>query len=93
MSYYVYILKSDKNFSYIGQTSDLNDRLTRHFNNRSKYTKDKGSWKLIISYEVISRSEAVSLERKLKKMKNVEKAIKYLEKLKQEKEAGSEHPD
>ena len=81
MAYYVYILKSDRNYTYIGQTKDLTDRLTRHFNNRSRYTKNKGNWRLEISYEVETRSEAVKLERKLKKMKNVEKAIKYLKKL------------
>ena len=85
--YTVYIIRSDKDYYYIGQTSNLPDRLLRHNSNRSKYTKNKGKWKTVITCVVNSRSEAVLLERKLKNLKNVQKAINYLEKL------ASEHPD
>lgn len=85
--YYVYILKSDLGYSYIGQTKDLIDRFNRHITKRSKSTKNKGKWKIEVYVKVKSRSEAVRLETKLKKMKNVEKAIAYLRKF------GLEHPD
>jgi len=76
--FYVYIIQSDKGFSYIGQTKDLPDRLRRHNSNRSKATKNKGRWEIASSKSVATRSEAVKLESKLKRMKNSQKAIKYL---------------
>jgi len=85
--HYVYILLSDKGYSYIGQTADLEDRFNRHITNRSKSTKNKGNWKIEVYVKVKSRSEAVRLETKLKRMKNVEKAIVYLRKF------DLEHPD
>ena len=83
----VYIIKSDLVHYYIGQTIDLNDRLKRHNQGRSNSTKNKGRWKLVTAVKVNSRSEAVKLESKLKRMKNSKKAIEYLNNL------GSEHPD
>ncbi len=78
----VYIIYSDShNIYYIGQTNDLDDRLIRHNSNRSKFTKGKGPWELTSSIKLNSRSEAVILERKLKNMKNPEKALSYLNKL------------
>ena len=85
--YFVYILKSDLGYSYIGQTSNLEDRLRRHNSDRSTYTKQKGTWHLIATACFASRSEAVQLEKKLKGFKNSEKAINYLNKI------GLEHPD
>ena len=66
---------------YIGHSSDLDDRLIRHNNNRNKFTKNKGPWTLINSYQCNSKSEAYRLELKLKAMKNPHKAIEYLQKL------------
>ena len=76
--FYIYILKSNLGFHYIGQTSNLLDRLNRHNSNRSKYTKNKGVWELAASYEVPTRAEAVQLESKLKKFKNFSKALDYI---------------
>jgi len=87
MRYTVYIIKSCKGKYYIGQTQELGDRMRRHNSNRSKATKNQGKWELVISVEVETRSEAVILETKLKKMKNALKAIAYLER------NDSEHPD
>lgn len=71
--YFVYILKSDLGYSYIGQTSNLEDRLQRHNSDRSTFTKQKGTWHLIAKASVTSLSEAVQLERKLKNFKKAEK--------------------
>jgi putative endonuclease len=79
----VYIIKSEKGYHYIGQTKDFSDRLHRHNTNRSKATKNKGKWELVISVAVNSRSEAIRLESKLKRMKNAKKAIEYLKKMTQ----------
>ena len=54
---------------YIGQTSDLNERLTRHKTGNSRFTKGKGPWKMIFSIKLESRSEAILLEQKLKGFK------------------------
>ena len=85
--YFVYILKSDLGYSYIGQTANLEDRLQRHNSDRSTFTKQKGTWHLIAKASVTSLSEAVHLERKLKNFKKAEKAMRYLQKL------GLEQPD
>jgi len=77
----VYIIKSDLGHYYIGQTIDFDDRLRRHNEGRSKSTRNKGRWELVTAVNVNSRSEAVKLESKLKRMKNSKKAIEYLNNL------------
>ena len=76
--YFVYILKSDLGFHYIGQTSNLTDRLNRHNSNRSTYTKNKGHWEIAACLELPTRSAAVQLESKLKGLKNFSKALEYI---------------
>jgi len=76
--YFVYILKSNLDYYYIGQSNNLEDRLRRHNSQQSTYTRNKGKWEIVISKKVQNRYEAVNLESKLKKMKNTLKAIKYL---------------
>jgi len=86
--YFVYIIHSLKsNLNYIGHTNNLEDRLLRHNGNRNKFTRNKGPWELIISYQCKSKSNAYRLELILKAMKNSAKAIEYLKKI------GSEHSD
>jgi len=48
MTYFVYIIQSeiDGNY-YIGSTHHLEDRLKKHNQGRSKYTKNKRHWKFI----------------------------------------------
>ncbi|MCH7771938.1 MAG: hypothetical protein IIA49_13130, partial [Bacteroidetes bacterium] len=53
----------------------------RHNSNRSKATKNKGRWEIAAAKALATRSEAVKLESKLKRMKNSKKAIDYLNKL------------
>ena len=76
--FFVYLLKSDLGFHYIGQTSNLHDRLNRHNSNRSKYTKNKGQWEVAASLEVSTRAVAVQLETKLKNFRNYSKALDYI---------------
>lgn len=78
---FVYIIKSEDNIYYIGETSNLEDRLTRHNTRRSKYTSARNNWELVIYYACNSKSEACQLERKLKNFKNSQKAIEYLKRL------------
>ncbi|MEE9432346.1 MAG: GIY-YIG nuclease family protein [Melioribacteraceae bacterium] len=84
MPHYVYVLKSETSQRhYYGETQDLADRIKRHNENRSKSTKNRGPWKIVISATLISKSEACKLEKKLKNMKSPQRAIAYLRKLKE----------
>ena len=64
----VYILYSRSlNRYYIGHSSVLEDRLLRHNTGRSKYTKGGEPWDLIWESDCETRSEAMKLERRIKK--------------------------
>ena len=79
--YYVYLIYSEKYDSYyIGQTNNLEDRLNRHNQNRCKFTKNKGPW-ILIGYKICkSRSEAVLLENRFKRLKNSNILLTYFNK-------------
>ena len=70
MAYYVYILQSLKDESYyIGSTNNLADRVERHNQGRSKYTKPKRPWKLASFEEFLDRPDAVQREYEIKSHK------------------------
>ena len=76
--FYVYILfSSSKSKYYIGQTSDIEDRLNRHNSGFSLSTKYGIPWKLIQTFICNNRNEAILLEKKIKKRG----AKRYLEDL------------
>ena len=65
---YVYILYSETILRYyVGQTADIKRRLVRHNKGYVQSTKRGLPWKLVYKIEVHSRSEAIILERKIKK--------------------------
>ena len=73
MAYYVYILRSLKDGSfYVGSSQDLEERVERHNQGRSKYTKSKRPWKLVYSEEYPDRSRAVKRENEIKRRKSKE---------------------
>ncbi len=75
----VYIIYSQKyNLYYIGSTSNIEDRLNRHNNNRSIFTKGKGPWDLVAKKEFESKSEAYQFELKLKSFKNSQYAVSFI---------------
>jgi putative endonuclease len=77
-SFVVYIIYSESIDSYyIGQTSNLQERLYRHCNSGSKSTKKAKDWKLVYKEEYNSRSESVQREREIKN----KKSRKYIEQL------------
>ena len=79
MNFYTYILESESSgMLYIGQTSDLDERLTRHNTGNSRFTKGKGPWKMIFSINLESRSEAIFMEQKLKGFKNRDRIKKWI---------------
>ena len=64
----VYILYSEERSRYyVGQTEDIEKRLKRHNQGNVPSTKFGIPWKLVLQIEVSSRSEAIDLERKIKK--------------------------
>jgi putative endonuclease len=84
MSYYVYVLTNSENKIYIGQTNNLERRLTEHNDpdfSGTLYTKrNKGPWELVYSEEYSTRSEAIIRERQLKSYQGREFIRKYLRK-------------
>ena len=78
MVFFIYILKSRQNGKYyIGSTNDLDDRIKRHNEGRSKYTKSGIPWDLVYYEEHPDRSSAVNREQKIKSRKSKD----YLESL------------
>ena len=65
---FVYILYSEKRSRYyVGHTTDIIKRLKRHNLGVVPSTKSGTPWKLVLQIEVLSRSEAMVLERRIKK--------------------------
>ena len=63
----VYVLSSSSTGKrYIGQTSNLSLRLKAHNTGESKYTKNRGPWRVIYQEEFSTRSEAMAREKFLK---------------------------
>jgi len=71
MPYFVYILQSEKDKSYyVGSTQDLTERLKRHNQGRSQYTKAKRPWRLVYFEEHTDRSSAMKRESQIKRRKD-----------------------
>lgn len=71
MSCYVYILRSQKDGTYyVGSTQDVNRRLDRHNQGRSKYTKARRPWHLVYCEEFPDRSSAMKRENQIKNRKD-----------------------
>lgn len=71
MPFYVYIIQSqyDRTY-YIGSTQNVDNRLKRHNQGRSKYTKSKRPWKIVYSEEHPDKSTAVKREGEIKHRKS-----------------------
>jgi len=69
--FYTYVLKNENDKIYIGQTSNIEDRIIRHndktTNNKTSFThKNGGEWDLVYKEEFETRSEALKREKELK---------------------------
>ncbi len=65
---FVYILLSKtRSGYYVGQTGNVDKRLERHNKGIVPSTKGGVPWELILQIEVSNRSEAMLLEKKIKK--------------------------
>lgn len=70
----VYILRTDKNTLYIGQTRDLDARLRRHKDGKgAKYIRYFSSFDLVYHEKYPTRSEAMKREVQLKKLTKAKK--------------------
>ena len=68
--YFVYIIQSEKDGRYyIGSTQNLEERLDRHNQGRSKFTKGRGPWELVYSEDHPNRASAVKRENEIKNRK------------------------
>ena len=75
---YLYILKSQKTGKYyVGQTNDLDKRLSYHNSGYNKSTRGGSPWSLVYKLPCQSREEAVRLENHIKK----KKSKKYIDRL------------
>lgn len=77
--YYVYMLYSavvDR--YYVGQTSNLEDRIKRHNQGRSKYTKSGIPWNLVYKEGFETRSDAKKKESKVKQSENREDLVRFI---------------
>ena len=82
MSFYVYMLKSlgKKQVTYVGYTSNLNERITLHNNAKgAKFTRGR-KWKLIYKEKFRSKNEAISREYYINKNRHLRKKIKEINK-------------
>ena len=76
--YTVYILYSPGfDLYYKGMTNKLKKRIFQHNNNLSRYTKNKGPWKLVWTAEYPTKREALIEEARIKKLnrRSLEKLI------------------
>jgi putative endonuclease len=73
MAYFVYILQSQRDGTYfIGYTNNLEERLKRHNEGRSVFTRPKVPWVVVYQENFVSRGEAMKRERELKLRKDRE---------------------
>ena len=65
--YYTYILKSLKDEGiYTGYTTDIDDRLNRHFKGQVTATKNRLPLELVVYFTFTNKSKATKFERYLK---------------------------
>ena len=72
--YIVYILRTNKNTLYTGQTNDLEKRLAKHRSGRgAKYMKCFESFELVYTEQFETLSEALKREYEIKQMTKANK--------------------
>jgi len=79
--YFVYIIESVITGQYYyGHSDHIERRLNEHNSGKSRYTKGKGPWRLLISVSFETRSEARRTEKKLKNMKSRKRVMEWIRK-------------
>ena len=81
MSYFVYLIGSDRNSkltTYVGYTNNLKKRLNLHNNGKgAKFTKGR-RWKIIYTEKYVTKNEAISREYYIKKNRKFRNLIKKM---------------
>ncbi|MDD2796967.1 MAG: GIY-YIG nuclease family protein [Bacteroidales bacterium] len=78
--FFTYILYSEKTLRfYIGSTGNIDDRIKRHNQGRSTYTKTGIPWKLVYTEPFKTKAEAYQREMELKSWKSHERILKLIE--------------
>ena len=80
MTYWVYIIQSEKDGSfYKGFSTNLSIRMIFHNQGLSPYTKRKTPWKLVFKKEFSTKKEALSFEMQIKRwnQKSLQKLIMH----------------
>ena len=85
MNFSVYVLQNSAGRFYVGQTENIEERLTSH--NRKdkfagKFTRKNGPWSLVWSEPHATRAAAMAREREIKKWKSAKLIQDRLLKLK-----------
>ena len=71
--HYLYIIYSPKvNKFYVGETDNIALRLLKHNNHsyEGSFTKIAEDWEVVLSFECSSKSQSLSLEKFIKRMKS-----------------------
>ena len=74
--FYVYVLRTNANTLYIGQTNNLEKRMVEHKSKTiksSKYVRSFESFELVYSEKYETRSEALKREYQLKQLTKAQK--------------------
>jgi putative endonuclease len=83
MSYFVYLIGSNKNSkltTYVGYTNNLKKRLSLHNNGKgAKFTRGR-RWKVIYAEKYSTKNEAISREYYIKKNRKFRNLIKEFNK-------------
>jgi len=80
--FYTYIIKSiTSGRLYIGHTNNVERRLFEHNIGKSKSTRSKGPWELVLSRQFGTKSDSVLFELKLKKLKSKKYILENLDNL------------
>lgn len=76
MAYIVYILRTEKNTLYTGQTKNLENRMRQHKAGKgSKYVRAHGNFELVYTEELATITEALKRELEIKKLSKQQKEI------------------
>ena len=79
MSFSVYILQSEVDKSlYVGHTANIEERLLRHNQGRSQYTKAKRPWIMLYCESYDTRALAMQRERALKSLHRKDLLLKII---------------
>jgi putative endonuclease len=71
--HFVYVIYSEQaNKYYVGETDNIELRLSKHNNHsyQDSFTKIAEDWKVVLLFNCVSREQAIRLEKFIKKMKS-----------------------